>query len=74
MLFNWLKNEKSQNNPKIYGQQLVNFDQLEAKLDSIDEFAQKIDILKEDYPAIYLAVCKQFKMETEQYEYINQCL
>ena len=48
--------------------------QLFKKLSSQLDLEAKIEVLKKDYPALYIEYCKYFGLKTEIDDYIAECL
>ena len=54
----WLKKQKSYGNKeKVYGNQLVNFKKVEKIIGQAINDQEKIEVIKDNYPAFYLDFC-----------------
>lgn len=59
MLEDWLKIcQRKNQGSMIFGQQLVHFPQLEEKLNSKVKLDEKKNLLKIDYPGVYIQFCE----------------
>ena len=54
----WLKKQKSYGKEeKVYGNQLVNFKKVEKIMGQAINDQEKIEVIKDNYPAFYLTFC-----------------
>ena len=56
----------------IFGDQSVKIDELIQYVNSKETVAEKITVLKENYPGVYLSYCKYYKMNQELNDYIDE--
>ena len=50
------------NDERPIGHQLVKFSELSKELDSQKDYESKIEVLKADYPALFISFCANLKL------------
>ena len=54
---------------------MVKFKELERKIGfAVDDYNKKIEVLKTDYPAFYIAHCRYYNRQDLIDDYMNECL
>ena len=43
-------------------------------MNSKEQFEEKIDLLKNDYPAVYIAYCQDFRLDKQLNSYVAECM
>ena len=52
----------------------MQFARLFKKLDSLVGFDAKIEVLKKDYPAVFMDYCRHYNLKKELDDYMAECM
>ena len=59
---------------QVFGYQLINYQKLVSSVAAKSTYNDKINVLKDDYPAVYISFCRYYNLLKEKDEFIDECL